>query len=118
MKKITIIIALLAALCLQFGCAAAQLDKLRKKIPAGHADTLSGNVTTLGGWGGTIAGKNIDSDGRGHISADEYSESVNTPWATYSLNLTGSSIGKKKLQVKPAAETDKPAGAAADDPVK
>lgn len=109
---------LLCLICLFLaGCGSTAVEKLRLKIPAGHADTLNATVTTLGGWGGSITGKNIDSTGGGHISADEYSETVNTPWASYHLNLTVSSIGepagvvygpKMKLKTKPAKETAAP----------
>lgn len=101
MKTLTLLIAVL----LLQGCAATQIDKLRNKIPAGHADSITGTVTIIGGWGGKITAKNVDSEGRGRLSADEYSETVNTPWVSTDLTLTGASIGKK-LQVKPAVETD------------
>ena len=107
MKLVTVPL-LITVVALQSGCIATQVEKLRTKIPAGHADTLNAKVTTLGGWGGMITGKNIDSDGKGHLSADEYSESITTPWVTTTVDLTGSSIGKPKLQVKPAAEVVKP----------
>lgn len=94
---------LLLALCLlSSGCVATQVQKLRNKIPAGHAESLTASVTTLGGWGGTITGKNIESEGHGRLSADEYSETVNSPWATYHIDLTGAAIGKRKVEVKPA----------------
>lgn len=102
--KILIIAVLLLA---QTGCVATQLEKVRKKIPAGHADTMSATVTIIGGWGGKITAKNLDSDGRGHLSADEYTETTSTPWVTSNIDLTGSSIGKAKLQVKPASEDAK-----------
>lgn len=107
MKKTIFLIALATAL-FSSGCVATQVEKLRKKIPAGHADTLKASVTTVGGWGGSITGKNIESDGKGHLSADEYSESINSPWATYQVDLTGTSIGKKRVVVKPAEETETP----------
>lgn len=98
------ILILFCALIALSGCAGTQIEKLRKKIPAGYSDTLNAKVTTLGGWGGSITGKNIDSDGRGHITADEYSEHVSTPWVTYDVDLTGSGIGKKRIATKPAEE--------------
>lgn len=88
----------------QTGCATTQINNLRKKIPAGYAETLNARVTTLGGWGGAITGKNIESNGRGSITADEYTEDVATPWVTYSVSMTGSGIGKKKVIVKPDPE--------------
>jgi hypothetical protein len=98
---------LLILICLSLtGCVASQVDKLRKKIPVGHAENLSASVTTLGGWGGTITGKNLDSEGRGRLSADEYTEQVNSPWATYKIELTGAAIGKRKIEVK--SPDDKP----------
>lgn len=105
MKRIHTIILAVCLLGLT-GCAATQIEKLRKKIPAGHADELSATVTTIGGWGGKITAKNLDSDGKGRLSADEYTETVSTPWVTTNIDLTGSSIGKKKLEVKPASETE------------
>jgi hypothetical protein len=89
------------------GCAATQVEKARKKIPAGQAGSLNVTVTTLGGWGGKITGKGITSDGRGRLTADEYSETVNSPWVTYTIDLVDAAIGKQKLIVKPAAEVSK-----------
>lgn len=100
---------LLLSCLLLSGCAATQVEKLRKKIPAGYADVLNAKITTLGGWGGGISGKNIESDGKGRISADEYSETVSSPWVTYSIDLNGVGIGKKRIATKPAAEP-KPEG--------
>lgn len=97
----------LVALALSLtGCAATQVEKLRKRIPAGYAENLNAKITTLGGWGGAISGKNIESDGKGRLSADEYSETVNSPWVTLTIDLTGAGIGKKKLQTKPAKENE------------
>lgn len=104
MKTRILIPVLIIALLGLSGCAATQIEKLRKKIPAGHADSLTGTVTIIGGWGGKITAKNLDSDGKGHLSADEYTETTSTPWVTSNIDLTGSSIGKPKLQVKPAVE--------------
>jgi hypothetical protein len=99
-------LGLLGVMCITglTGCAAAQLDKLRKKIPSGYADTLNAKIVTLGGWGGGITGKNIESNGRGSLTADEYSEYVSTPWLTYSVDMTGSGIGKKKVVAQPESE--------------
>jgi len=106
--RIFIILALVTALSLQVGCASLMLKNLRSKIPAGHADTLTGDLHIIGGWGGKISGTNINSTGNGHLSADEYSESFDVPWIGHSLKLTGTSIGKKKLQVEPTEESAKP----------
>lgn len=102
------ILRLLAVLCLLSfaGCAATAVESARKKIPAGSAGTLNVTVTTLGGWGGKLTGKNITSDGKGHLTADEYSETVNSPWVSTDIALTDASIGKAKLVVKPAAEVE------------
>lgn len=103
MKQLSILLVIL----LLSGCAATQVEKARKKIPAGQAATLSVTVTTLGGWGGKITGTNITSDGKGRLTADEYSETVSTPWVTYDINLTEAAIGKQKLVAKPAEENTK-----------
>lgn len=103
MKK-TILVLFLCVPVAFSGCAAAQLDKLRKKIPAGYADSLNAKIVTMGGWGGGISGKNIESNGRGSITADEYTEHVSTPWVSYDISMTGSGIGKKKVVAQPESE--------------
>ncbi len=82
------------------GCAGSAVAKLRKKIPIGYADSMDASVTTLGGWGGSIHGKGVESEGRGKLTADEYTETVNSPWATFHVSLVGAGVGQRRVQIK------------------
>lgn len=101
MKILTPFLAALVLLC--SGCAGLMLKNLREKIPVGYADTIAGHVSAAVGGGAGFEGKNVVSKGAGKITADEWSEHVDTPWASSGFTMTNAGIGVKKPKavVKP-----------------
>lgn len=85
------------------GCAGLMLKNLREKIPVGYADTINGHVSVAVGGGAGFDGKNVVSMGKGKITADEWSEHVDTPWGATGFSMTNAGIGvkKPKVMIKP-----------------
>lgn len=96
MKKLFLglIIGLVFALS---GCVGVMQKSIRSKLPAFQADEFKATLSVTGGGGAQISGTNVVSDGKGNLTADEYSESVNTPWAGWVLDAKGAVVGKPKL---------------------